>query len=108
MARALARHILVASVEAGEDLKSLIEGGADFTQLAKSQSQCPSGKQGVALGEFSYGDMVREFDELVFNGDLGKVHGPIQTDFGYHLIEITSRTDKAKRYETEERVVFLA
>ena len=93
MAKARARHILVASNEACEDLKSQIEGGADFAQLAKSQSQCPSGKQGGDLGEFSRGDMVREFDEVVFKSELGKVHGPIKTDFGYHLIEITSRTD---------------
>ncbi len=93
MAKARARHILVASSETCENLKSQIEGGTDFAQLAKSHSQCPSGKQGGDLGEFSRGDMVREFDEVVFNGELGKVHGPIKTDFGYHLIEITSRTN---------------
>ena len=93
MTKARARHILVASNEACEDLKSQIEGGADFAQLANSHSQCPSGKQGGDLGEFSRGDMVREFDEVAFNGELGKVHGPIKTDFGYHLIEVTNRTD---------------
>ena len=93
MAKARARHILVSSTEACEDLKAQIEGGADFAQMAKSHSQCPSGKQGGDLGEFSPGDMVREFDEVVFAGELGKVHGPIKTDFGYHLIEITDRTD---------------
>ena len=93
MAKAHARHILVASGEACEDLKLQIEGGADFAELAKSHSQCPSGKQGGDLGEFSRGDMVREFDEVVFNGEMGKVHGPIKTDFGFHLIEITGRTD---------------
>jgi len=93
MAKARARHILVASSESCENLKLQMEGGTDFAQLAKSHSQCPSGKQGGDLGEFSRGDMVREFDEVVFNGELGKVHGPIKTDFGYHLIEITSRTN---------------
>ncbi len=93
MAKARVRHILVASTETCEDLKSQIEGGADFAQLAKSHSQCPSGKQGGDLGEFSRGDMLRAFDEVVFNGELGKVHGPIKTEFGYHLIEITSRTN---------------
>ncbi len=93
MAKARARHILVASTETCEDLKAQIERGADFAQLAKSHSQCPSGKQGGDLGEFSRGDMAREFDEVAFNGELGKVHGPIKTDFGYHLIEVTSRTD---------------
>jgi peptidyl-prolyl cis-trans isomerase C len=93
MAKARARHILMVSSEACEDLKSQIEEGADFAQLAKSHSQCPSGKQGGDLGEFSRGDMVQEFDEVVFKDELGKVHGPIKTDFGFHLIEITSRTD---------------
>jgi len=93
MARALARHILVASNESCEDLKSQIEGGNDFAELAKSHSQCPSSKQGGDLGEFNRGDMVREFDEVVFKGELGKVHGPIKTEFEFHLIEITSRTD---------------
>jgi len=37
--------------------------------------------------------MVPEFDEVIFNGELGKIHGPIQTQFGFHLIEITSRND---------------
>jgi len=93
MGKARARHILVASSEGCQDLKLQIEGGADFTELAKSQSQCPSGKQGGDLGEFSRGDMVREFDEVVFHGEMGKVHGPIKTDFEFHLIEITGRTD---------------
>ena len=93
MARARARHILVSSKEACEELKTQIEGGADFTKLAESHSDCPSGKQGGDLGEFGPGEMVREFDEVVFSADLGTVHGPIKTDFGYHLIEITSRTE---------------
>ena len=54
---------------------------------------CPSGKSGGDLGEFSPGQMVKEFDQVVFNDEVGKVHGPIKTDFGYHLIEITNRTE---------------
>ena len=73
-------------------LKSEINGGADFAELAKNHSQCPSGKQGGDLGEFSQGEMVREFDDVVFKAELGKVHGPIKTDFGFHLIEIISRS----------------
>jgi peptidyl-prolyl cis-trans isomerase C len=92
MARARARHILVATKEACEDLKTQIEGGADFAALAKEHSDCPSGKRGGDLGEFGRGQMVKEFDDIVFSGELGKTHGPIKTQFGYHLIEITSRT----------------
>jgi len=92
MSKACARHILVATKETCEDLKTQIEGGADFSQIAKNHSKCPSGKQGGDLGEFSRGEMVQEFDEVVFKAELGKVHGPIKTDFGYHLIEIMSRS----------------
>ncbi len=93
MAKASARHILVATEEACQDLKTQIENGADFAQLAKQHSKCPSGQEGGDLGEFSPGQMVPEFDRVVFNEEVGHVHGPIKTDFGYHLVEITSRTD---------------
>lgn len=93
MAKASARHILVSSKEKCEELKSRIEAGEDFAKMAESHSQCPSGKQGGALGEFSPGQMVPEFDKVVFSAEVGKVHGPVKTDFGYHLIEITSRTE---------------
>lgn len=91
MAKARARHILVPTKEACENLKTQIEGGADFATVAREHSQCPSGKQGGDLGEFSPGQMVKEFDQVVFRDEVGKVHGPVQTQFGYHLIEITSR-----------------
>lgn len=93
MARATARHILVSSKEVCEDLKKQIEAGADFATVAREHSLCPSGKQGGALGEFGPGQMVKEFDQAVFNGEVGKVQGPVQTQFGYHLLEVTSRTE---------------
>ena len=93
MTRASARHILVETQEKCEEIKNQIETGADFAQMAKEHSQCPSGQSGGDLGEFSPGQMVKEFDDVVFTEDLEKVHGPIQTQFGYHLIEITSRTE---------------
>jgi peptidyl-prolyl cis-trans isomerase C len=92
MARASARHILVPTEEACEKLKKEIEAGADFAACAKEHSKCPSGRQGGELGEFGPGQMVKEFDEVVFTAEVGKVHGPIKTQFGYHLVEITKRT----------------
>jgi len=91
--KARARHILVESDELCRDLKKQIEGGADFADVAKQHSTCPSGQNGGDLGEFSPGQMVREFDEVVFKQDVGQTHGPVKTQFGFHLIEITSRTD---------------
>ena len=93
MAKARARHILVETQERCEEIKTQIEGGADFAQIAKEHSKCPSGRNGGDLGEFSPGQMVKEFDDIVFSGDLGKIHGPVQTQFGFHLIDITSRTE---------------
>lgn len=92
MPKATARHILVATEAACLALKNQIEAGADFAVVARDNSSCPSGKQGGSLGEFGPGQMVREFDEVVFTGEVGKVLGPVKTQFGYHLIEVTSRT----------------
>lgn len=92
MARAAARHILVDTVEECARLKQEIEAGADFAEVARKHSRCPSGRDGGSLGVFSQGQMVPEFDVVVFNDEIGKVHGPVQTQFGYHLIEITSRS----------------
>ena len=92
MTEATARHILVKSKEACEDLKTKIEGGADFGDMAKEHSDCPSGKDGGGLGSFGPGQMVPEFDTVVFNEEVGALHGPVKTSFGYHLIEITSRS----------------
>ena len=91
--KASARHILVDSEDACTELKTKIEGGADFAAMAKEHSRCPSGKQGGDLGEFGPGQMVREFDDVVFRSEVGQVHGPVKTQFGFHLIEITNRME---------------
>ncbi len=92
MTTATARHILVATEDECTALKTQIEGGADFAELAAAHSTCPSGQRGGDLGQFGPGQMVKEFDTVVFNGELGEVHGPIKTQFGYHLIDITTRS----------------
>jgi peptidyl-prolyl cis-trans isomerase C len=93
MPRATASHILVKTKKECDDLKTQIADGADFAQLAKKHSTCPSGRDGGALGEFTPGQMVEEFDTVVFRDEVGQVHGPVKTQFGYHLILITSRTE---------------
>ncbi len=92
MTTASARHILVSSEQACEDLKTQIQAGEkSFEDAAAQFSQCPSGQKGGDLGSFGPGMMVPEFDKVVFNEEVGQVHGPIQTQFGYHLVEITER-----------------
>ncbi len=93
MASARARHILVDSEATCNDLKTRIEGGEDFAELAREHSSCPSGRKGGDLGNFGPGQMVAEFDQVVFSAEVGSVQGPVQTQFGYHLIEVTERTD---------------
>ena len=93
MAKATARHILVDTLEACETLKTEIMGGSDFAEAANKHSNCPSGLQGGDLGEFGPGQMVKEFDEVVFSAALNEVQGPVKTQFGYHLLEVTSRTE---------------
>ena len=92
MPAAAARHILVNTEEECLKLKNEIEAGTDFSESAKKHSKCPAGAEGGSLGVFHPGQMVPEFDKVVFNEEIGKVHGPVKTQFGYHLIEITSRT----------------
>jgi peptidyl-prolyl cis-trans isomerase C len=91
MPTANARHILVDTEEKCLKLKAEIEAGADFAEVAKKNSTCPSRMRGGDLGTFSQGQMVREFDEVVFSGELNKVLGPVKTQFGYHLLLVTKR-----------------
>ena len=92
MAKARASHILVESEEKANELLAQINEGADFAQLAMENSSCPSKAQGGDLGEFSPGMMVPEFDKAIFSNEAGSIVGPVQTQFGYHLISITSRS----------------
>ena len=91
--RTRARHILVVTEEECQDIKRQIEEGGDFAALAREHSKCPSGQSGGDLGEFGQGDMVPEFDKVVFSAEVGEVQGPVQTQFGYHLLEVTSREE---------------
>ncbi len=91
MPSANARHILVATEAECLKLKADIETGADFAEVARAHSQCPSRMRGGDLGAFAQGQMVPEFDEVVFTGELNKVLGPVKTQFGYHLLEVTNR-----------------
>ena len=92
MSKARARHILVSTEEKCNELKTKIEAGDDFAAIAKEFSSCPSKQQGGDLGEFGPGMMVPEFDKVVSSAPLNVVQGPVKTQFGYHLLEVTSRS----------------
>ena len=93
MPQATARHILVSTEDQCNQLKAAIEGGADFGAVAREHSSCPSKQDGGNLGSFGRGQMVPEFDAVVFSAPVGVVQGPVKTQFGYHLVEVTSRQD---------------
>ena len=92
MATACALHILLKTEKQAKDLLIQLKKGKDFGTLAKRYSECPSGKKGGDLGEFKRGQMVKAFDDVVFKKDILRVHGPVKTRFGYHLIKTLYRS----------------
>ena len=82
-----AKHILVENKFEAEDLLKKIGEGTSFDELAQKFSKCPSGKNGGDLGEFGRGQMVAPFEEAAFALGEGEVSQPVQTQFGFHLIQ---------------------
>lgn len=90
---AQARHILVESEDNCKKLIAQLQDGADFSALAAEHSSCPSGQKGGDLGSFHQGQMVPEFDKVVFEEPVGLYPEPVKTDFGYHVIDVVSRDE---------------
>ncbi|MBQ7355788.1 MAG: peptidylprolyl isomerase [Clostridia bacterium] len=88
-----ASHILVKEEELAKKLLADIkEGKISFEDCAKENSTCPSGKGGGALGAFGRGQMVKEFEDAAFAMNPGDISDePVKTQFGYHLIKVTSK-----------------
>ncbi|HKJ71704.1 MAG TPA: peptidylprolyl isomerase, partial [Gammaproteobacteria bacterium] len=99
-----ARHILLRTdsgrspqqaMALAAELKRRIRNGADFAKLARQFSEGPSAKKGGDLGWVSRGQMVPAFDELIFSLEPGQVGGPVRTQFGVHIAEVTDKRTKA-------------
>ncbi|MCY3982369.1 MAG: peptidylprolyl isomerase [Roseovarius sp.] len=83
-----ASHILVDDLEKAEEVKTLLDGGAGFAEMAMDHSTGPSGPGGGDLGWFREGTMVPAFFEAVAELQPGKVSNPVETQFGWHLIKL--------------------
>ena len=89
-----ASHILVETEEKAKDVLAKIESGEmTFEDAAKAFSTCPSSQRGGDLGEFGKGQMVPEFDKACFEMEVGELRGPVQTQFGFHLIRLDKKNE---------------
>lgn len=89
-----------------DDLKAQLDAGADFAELAKENSDCPSKANGGSLGRFGKGMMVPEFEDAAFSQEIGKVGDVVETTFGYHLVLVTDRSEgkEAEYADVKERI----
>ena len=89
-----ASHILVKTKEEADNIIEQIKSGKSFAQTAKKVSLCPSGRDGGDLGFFKKGVMVKPFEDAAFNlKEIGDVSEPVQTQFGWHVIQLTGIID---------------
>jgi peptidyl-prolyl cis-trans isomerase C len=89
-----ASHILVETEEEALALIEELNGGADFTELAKEKSTGPSGPNGGELGWFGLGMMVEPFEAAVIEMEVGAISAPVNTQFGWHVLILNEKRDK--------------
>ena len=80
-------------IETAHKLYEEIKAGKDFAEAAAAVSLCPSGASGGDLGYFGKGMMVKPFEDAAFSLEVGEVSHPVQTQFGWHLIQLTDKAD---------------
>ncbi|NLM12547.1 MAG: peptidylprolyl isomerase [Epulopiscium sp.] len=96
-----ASHILVDTEKEAMKILDEINNGLEFSDAARQYSRCPSKDSGGALGEFSQGKMVPEFEQAAFSMEVGEISQPIQTQFGYHIIKV-DKINEAKESSFED------
>ena len=102
-----ASHILVEEEDKAREIYEKIKNGGDFEELAKEYSTCPSKEKGGNLGTFTKGQMVKEFEDAVFENEVGTITEPVKTQFGYHIIKINQKNDARELSfdEVKDRIV---
>lgn len=93
-AKVEASHILTETKEEAEEIKAQLADGADFAEVAKEQStDTVSAENGGQLGTFGAGEMAPEFEEAAFAMEVGGISEPVETEFGFHIIKVTDKTE---------------
>jgi len=85
-----ASHILVPTLTEAQAIHNKISTGSSFAELAQENSSCPSRAQGGDLGFFQRGQMVKPFEDATYSLQVGELSQPVQTQFGFHLIQRTA------------------
>ena len=96
-----ARHILVADAETAQAVAEKLKAGGDFAALAKEYSTDGSASSGGELGWFTVGSMVPEFNDAAYALELNAISEPVQTEYGFHIIQVTDKRE-VKDYGTLE------
>jgi len=100
-----ARHILVDSEEKAKEVKSKLDGGAKFEDLAKEYSTDPGSKdKGGDLGWFGAGAMVAEFENAAYALKVNEISAPVKSENGWHIIQVTDKKEK-KKYEDMKKEI---
>ena len=97
------RHVLIAKAAGdddkmtaekkakAEDLRSQLLAGANFAEIAKKNSDCPSKETGGDLGVFRRGEMVKQFEKAAFSQEVNAIGPVVETEFGFHIIQVLER-----------------
>ncbi len=103
-----ARHILVEDLETAETLLDELNNGGDFGEMAAEYNPDSTSANGGDLGWFGRGQMIPEFEDAAFNGEVGEIVGPVETQFGFHLIQIVGKEELPADQTTIDNLVFAA
>ncbi|MDQ0428039.1 foldase protein PrsA [Planomicrobium stackebrandtii] len=102
-----ASHILVATQEEADEVKTKLDDGGDFAELAAEYStDTANAESGGALGAFAAGEMAPEFEETAFSMEVDEISDPVQTDYGFHIIQVTGKTEavEANLEDSKEQI----